>query len=124
MPESVRTLGLAAAVLVAMTGSAFAHAHLKSAIPAAQETLSASPKELALHFTEGVNLSFTGVAVTGPGNAAVATGAAKLDPTNDAMLIVPLSASLPAGTYTVNWHALAVDGHKTTGRYSFTVKAQ
>ena len=39
-----------------------------------------------------------------------------------AKLVVAVPAPLPAGTYTVNWHALATDGHKTTGHYVFTVK--
>jgi methionine-rich copper-binding protein CopC len=37
-------------------------------------------------------------------------------------LTVPLTAPLTAGTYAVAWHALAADGHKSTGTYDFTVK--
>jgi methionine-rich copper-binding protein CopC len=29
--------------------------------------------------------------------------------------------SLATGTYTVTWHALSVDTHKTQGSFSFTV---
>jgi hypothetical protein len=35
---------------------------------------------------------------------------------------VPLTGALARGLYTVAWHALANDGHKTHGTYSFTVK--
>ena len=47
---------------------------------------------------------------------------ATLDPKDNKVLLVPLSAPLTAGTYTVAWHALSSDGHKTTGTYSFIVK--
>jgi copper resistance protein C len=40
----------------------------------------------------------------------------------DTTLVVPVTATLAAGTYTVDWHALATDGHKTNGSYTFTVK--
>ncbi|AYG61221.1 hypothetical protein CCGE525_00435 [Rhizobium jaguaris] len=41
---------------------------------------------------------------------------------NDTVLMVPISGTIGAGTYTVEWHALSADGHKTTGSYTFTVK--
>ncbi len=118
----LRRFALVAAALLATAGAAFAHAHLKSAIPPASGTVAASPSELDLTFTEGVNLAFTGVAVTGPGKHAVATSAASLKPGDDTTLVVPLAGTLAAGTYRVDWHALSTDGHKTKGSYSFTVK--
>jgi methionine-rich copper-binding protein CopC len=121
MPNPVRVLALAAAVAIAMTGPTLAHAHLQSASPAADGTVAVSPTELDLKFSEGLNLKFSGVTVTGPGKAVVATGAPALAD-GDATLVVPLPAALPAGVYTVDWHALSTDGHKTHGSYSFAVK--
>ncbi|EFF0775469.1 hypothetical protein CCF12_004236, partial [Escherichia albertii] len=37
-------------------------------------------------------------------------------------LIIPLADPLKPGTYTVNWHVVSVDGHKTKGQYTFSVK--
>ncbi|HIH4669070.1 TPA: copper resistance protein CopC [Citrobacter amalonaticus] len=37
-------------------------------------------------------------------------------------LIVPLDETLKPGQYTVNWHVVSVDGHKTKGQYTFSVK--
>ena len=37
-------------------------------------------------------------------------------------LIVPLDQTLEAGKYTVDWHVVSVDGHKTKGQYTFSVK--
>ena len=69
-----------------------------------------------------MNLAFTGVEVKGPGKKAVVTGKAALREGDDSTLVVPIAGTLPAGTYTVAWHALSTDGHKTSGTYTFTVK--
>jgi copper resistance protein C len=108
--------------LCLISAPALAHAHLESATPAVNGTVAIAPSELDLTFSEGVNPKFTGAKVTGPGKAAVVTGAARLRAGGDTTLVVPISAPLAAGTYKVDWHALATDGHKTTGSYSFTVK--
>lgn len=115
-----RILALAAALTLA-AGPALAHAHLTSSVPAAGATV-AAPSELDLSFSEGVNPKFTGLTLTGPAGAAAPTGAAKLGPGGDTALVVPVTGPLAAGAYKVRWHALATDGHKTDGSYTFTVK--
>ena len=120
MTHRTLTLALAAGVTLAIAGQATAHAHLMSARPAAGGTVTTAPTELDLGFSEGVTLRFTGVTVTGPA-AAVPTGAARLGPPGDTALVVPLKGPLAPGLYTVEWHALATDGHKTEGRYTFTI---
>lgn len=122
MSHRLQTLAIASALTLGFVGGAQAHAHLKSATPAMGGTVAAAPSELDLGFSEGVNPSFTGVKVTGPGGAAVATGMAKLGPGGDTTLVVPVTGTLGAGLYTVVWHALATDGHKTDGSYTFTVQ--
>ena len=107
--------------LLALTVPAFAHAHLTASTPAANANVPSGPNELDLTFSEGVNLKFTGVKVTGPHNETVSTGAASLRAGGSTTLVVPISARLAAGTYKVDWHVLARDGHKTNGVYTFTV---
>ena len=113
------TTGIALAALTGLTGQAFAHAHLMSEVPAAGASLAVSPTELDLTFSEGVDLAFTGIKVTGP--ATVVLGKPALKAGGDTILVVPLKGKLAAGTYSVAWHALSTDGHKTNGTYSFTV---
>ena len=115
------SLAIASAALCALAEPALAHAHLKSATPPIDGTVSGAPTELDLTFSEGVNLKFTGVTVTGPGKAAIATGAVKSAAGGDMAIVVPLTAPLAPGRYTINWHALATDGHKTNGSYGITV---
>lgn len=122
MNERIRILALASALLLGIVGEASAHAHLQTATPGAESTVAAAPSELRLSFTEGVNLKFTGVSVTGPAGTPVSTGAAALAPDDDKVLVVPVPGPLAAGAYKVDWHALATDGHKTDGSYGFAVK--
>jgi copper resistance protein C len=113
---------LALSLALVGTNAAFAHAHLLSEKPADKATVSTAPTVLMLKFSEGVALGFTGVKVTGPGMTVIATGTGSLDPKEDSLLTIPVSGKLAAGLYTVAWHALSTDGHKTSGTYSFTVK--
>ncbi len=121
MSKFNRILGLAAVLTAATASQALAHAHLQSSTPAMNGTVGASPAELDLAFSEGLNVKFTGVTLTGSDKKTVPTGEAKLGTADDKMLIVPVSAKLSPGTYTVEWHALSTDGHKTNGSYNFTV---
>lgn len=113
-------LSLVLACALGWAAPAAAHAHLTAATPAAGST-AAAPARLVLQFSEGLELRFSGVVVTGPDGAPVATGPGSLADGDGARLTVPLAGRLAPGTYTVAWHALATDGHKTSGRYSFTV---
>lgn len=112
----------ALALALFATTPAFAHARLLGETPADKAMLTTAPTVLTLKFSEGVALKFSGVKVTGPGQALVSLGTESLDPKDDALLTVPLMGTLAPGLYTVAWHALSTDGHKTTGTYSFTVK--
>ena len=122
MNERIRIFALTSALTLASVGDASAHAHLKTATPGAESTVEAAPSELRLGFTEGLNLKFTGVSVTGPAGTPVSTGSAALAPGDDKVLVVPVPRLLAPGAYKVDWHALATDGHKTDGSYGFTVK--
>ncbi|NTJ68118.1 copper homeostasis periplasmic binding protein CopC [Agrobacterium rhizogenes] len=120
MPPIKKLLLAAAAISTAFAGQAMAHAHLTSAVPAADGTVKTAPSELDLTFSEGLNLKFSGTKVTGPDKATVKTGEGMLM-NRGTTLMVPITDKLSAGKYTVEWHALSTDGHKTNGSYSFTI---
>ena len=121
MSSLIRLFAVAALIGLGLGGPALAHAHLQSATPAGGSTVATAPAEIDLTFSEAVELKFTGAEVTGPGKAAVKTGAASLAAGNRTVKI-PVEGSLAPGVYTVAWHALSTDGHKTKGSYSFTLK--
>ncbi len=106
--------------ILSLAGQAFAHAHLKAAMPADKETVS-SPEEIDLSFSEAINMKFSGIKLTGPDSKDVKLGEPMLME-DDKMLMAPVNEKLPAGQYTIEWHVLSKDGHKTNGSYSFTVK--
>jgi len=116
-----KLLKIAASLAFALTAApAFAHAQLEKATPPVGGTVS-PPSEIRLEFSEGVELKFTKVRLSGPGGAAP-LGAARTESGNQAVLIVPISKPLSAGVYTVHWQAVSVDTHHTEGTFEFTVK--
>ena len=104
------------------SAGAFAHAHLQQPLPAAGSEVDASPQALTLSFSEGIETQFSGVTLTGPQQKAIPLGKPVRSDNNKAQLTVPVEQALTPGAYTVNWHVVSVDGHKTKGQYTFTVK--
>jgi methionine-rich copper-binding protein CopC len=51
----------------------------------------------------------------------VPTGQPANAPGKRDVLIVPINATLTPGAFTVTWHAVALDTHKTQGTFIFTV---
>ncbi|UYA09089.1 copper resistance protein CopC [Klebsiella pneumoniae] len=80
------------------------------------------PKQLALSFTESLEPSFSKAELKNADGHIIPAGKPALDPKDKATLIVPVSTTLDKGQYEVDWTALSVDGHKTQGKYTFTVK--
>ncbi|MCA1920667.1 CopC domain-containing protein YobA [Buttiauxella noackiae] len=105
-----------------VSSSAFAHAHLKHQYPAADAAVTAAPQAITLNFSEGVEANFSGLTLTGPQQTVVKTGTAKRNEKDDKQLIVPVEEAMKPGDYQVDWHVVSVDGHKTKGKYHFSVK--
>lgn len=118
----VRTWPLALAVAIgalASAGGAQAHAHLVTSTPAANASV-AAPSEIDLKFSEAPLAKFSGVDLTMTGGEAVPVkmvGAAD----KVSMAIAPI-APLKPGRYTVKWHAVTADTHRSEGAFSFTVR--
>ncbi|BBG59055.1 MULTISPECIES: copper homeostasis periplasmic binding protein CopC [Providencia] len=121
--SSWRKLSAVAVLFLGMSlQQAFAHAHLKDQLPAEGAAIEQAPESITLNFSEGIEVNFTKVNVIGPNNQAVKTGKASLDPSNNTRVIIPVETKLSTGKYDVQWSVVSVDGHKTKGNYSFTVK--
>ncbi len=107
---------------LAVSPVVFAHAHLKHQYPAADANVTAAPQALTLNFSEGIEPKFSGVKVTGAQQQVVKVGAVKRNDSDKTQLIAPIEQALTPGQYTVEWHVVSVDGHKTQGSYRFSVK--
>ena len=113
----------AAAILAAITlpaPAAEAHAFLDHASPGVGSSVPTAPAAVTLWFTQQLEPAFTTAIATDASGTTVAAGPAAIDPQNPMELRVPLKP-LPPGIYTVNWHALSVDTHTTTGHFTFQV---
>jgi copper resistance protein C len=112
-----------AIVLAAMLASplpALAHAHLKTASPAADATVASAPADVALDFSEAIEPKFSAIEVEDAKGARVDKGDVHVAPDNAKHLVVGLKP-LEAGTYTVTWRVTSTDTHKTSGSFSFSV---
>jgi methionine-rich copper-binding protein CopC len=116
----IYTLAAFVALTFVVPERAHAHAHLTAATPAANSTVPASPSEVSITYTEGVEPKFSSIVVQDAAGARVDTGNAHTQAEDDKRLIVGLKP-LPPGVYKVIWHATALDTHKTEGSFTFTV---
>lgn len=101
-----------------LAGPCMAHARLQSSSPSADSQLAQAPKTLTLNFSEAAQLVV--LKLVGDGREIPIP----IDKTAQAMqtIVLPLPA-LTAGKYTVQWTALAADGHVSKGSFAFTVAA-
>ena len=106
---------------IGFASAADAHARFVAGGPKPGATV-AAPKTIRITFSEALTLGFSGAAIVNAGGEKQPTGAARLDPKNPKQLIVPLTGPLKPGKYTVTWHAVGDDTHRTEGHYDFDVK--
>jgi hypothetical protein len=120
MHRLVIRAALVASFAAAAVSPALAHAFLTTAVPAVGSTVAAAPTEVDRNFTEALEPSFSTLVVQNAAGARVDTGKMHLA-AGDAKRMVIGVQHLPAGTYTVTWHATSVDTHRTEGHFAFTV---
>ena len=102
---------------LAFATTASAHAHLHTSTPAQGATV-AAPAALHLEFSEKLEAKFSGLDLKTAKGAAVPVTAK----VSGAVIDAKPKARLAPGAYTADWHVLSVDGHKSSGQLSFTVK--
>lgn len=113
---------LAACALVATASPAAAHPLPRAASPAPNATLSASPPEIRITFSEGLVAAFSGLTLKDASGKAMALGPSTVDPKDKKTLAAAVKATLAPGAYEVDWHAVGDDTHHVSGHYSFAVK--
>ncbi len=106
-----------ALMLAGLGGPAAAHAFLEKATPPAGANLRMAPAKIELRFSEALEPAFSGVTVTNAAGRDMSAGPTVATGTE---LSVPLGVLKP-GRYSVRWHAVSVDTHRTDGGYDFTV---
>jgi copper transport protein len=112
-----RMLLVAVLAMLALPGTAWAHATLKSTTPSFGRELQTAPRTIRFRFDQIVKalpgsvqvLNAKGVNLAGP--AAVA----------GLELVAPVKR-LPTGVYTVRWRAISADSHVVSGVWTFGVR--
>ena len=100
----------------------WSHQQLRSASPAAGDTVQTAPKELQLNFTQAIPLGLAQLRLIGP-TGEVPLGAFVADVAADGVLLASIDAPLAAGDYTVEWLVTGDDGHAVRGAYTFHLPA-
>jgi hypothetical protein len=109
-------------ILLASSGSAFAHAYLQSAAPSPDSTVTQPPSEVTIVFTGAIEPRFSTIQVTGERSQRVDDSHPRSFTGDARRLTVGLQGVSP-GTYFVAWHTTSVDTHQADGSYRFTVAA-
>lgn len=119
LPRITPLTGAALALCAALAaGPAFAHAKLVAAEPAANATVT-TPASIRLRFSEPLAKKFSSFRLEDSHGRRIGLMALEADART---LAAKLASTLAPGAYTVSWTAVASDdGHRTTGRYRFTV---
>lgn len=125
MRAKILAVSMGIGLALVATG-AMAHPKLTSASPAPDGSEHAAPptKEIRLNFSEGVIAKFSGIELRDGSGKSIAMGTPAVDPKDKRQLVVPLSAPLVAGKYTVIWHAVSEDTHRVKGEYTFSISKQ
>jgi methionine-rich copper-binding protein CopC len=114
-------LTLAAILFLAIQSPAWAHAFLDHADPKVGSTIADSPAVIKIWFTQNLEPVFASIRVQDAQGKQVDKKDAHLDYQDKTLVIVSLP-NLPDGTYTVTWHVVSVDTHRTQGSFKFMIK--
>jgi copper resistance protein C len=120
--RSVRGQAPCLLLTLLMAGRVWAHAFPIGAEPSAGAVLRAPPPFVRVAFDGAVEPVFSTLRVETRDGVRIDRGDARVTGPDDTVLTVGLPSHLPPGSYHVFWTAVARDGHRTEGDYSFTVQ--
>ena len=115
------TLMLALVALVFVAAPAQAHSEQFGSVPEAGATVT-DVTEIQFSYVEAVEQSFPPeVVLTQDTGLAVELGAPTFDATGAVMTVPIITGALPDGNYTAVYRIVSIDGHPTSGEFSFSV---
>ena len=108
-------------LIVPITG--WGHAYLVKSSPARRAMLSSPPTRVVLWFNERLEAQFSELSVWNAAGQQVDGGDVQVGPDDAKRLSVGIP-TLPAGSYTVKYRVLSVDGHIVEAEFPFTVRSR
>jgi copper resistance protein C len=116
------SLAMAILLLVAPISS-WGHAYLVKSSPARRAALSTPPTRVLLWFNERLEAQFSQLSVWNAEGQQVDGGDIQVGPDDGKRLSVGIP-TLPAGSYTVKYRVLSVDGHVVESEFPFTIRSR
>ena len=120
MHRSILLLGAICAANL-LNAAAAAHAFLDRAIPAVGGTVTVSPKEIRLFFSEAIEPLFSGIVLASAGGQPIKTGPAVVDAADHTQLVLTVPLLAP-GRYKVTWYVVSIDTHPSQGDFIFEIR--
>jgi copper resistance protein C len=117
----LRSILLILLLMVPITS--WSHAYLVKSSPARRAALSSPPTRVVLWFNERLEAQFSQLSVWNAEGQQVDGGDVQVGPDDGKRLSVGIS-TLPAGSYTVKYRVLSVDGHVVEAEFPFTVRSR
>jgi copper resistance protein C len=105
--------------IMAGVSAASAHSFPESESPSAGETINAPPSQVTIKYDAPIEKLFASVEVLNADGQNEAAGPPDVSP--DGWKLSVNLDKLKPGDYTVKWHVVCIDSHRTEGSYSFTV---
>lgn len=119
--RSISSLSQLLGLLLAMISlGVYAHALPDHSNPAADSTVATAPNKIQIWFNSPLEPVFSHVTVKDAEGKVVSKND-HIDKSNPKLLMADLQANAK-GKYQVHWNVVSVDGHRTQGDYSFTIK--
>ena len=110
-------------VLLMVPITSWGHAYLVKSSPARRAVLSNAPARIVLWFNERLEARFSQLSVWNAEGQQVDGGSVQVGPDDGKRLSVDVP-TLPAGSYTVKYRVLSVDGHVVEAEFPFTVRSR
>jgi copper transport protein len=115
------TLLLFLALPVLTAGPASAHATLQESVPNDGAIVSTQPTQVLLKYDESVEAALGGITVLAADGSSVTVGKVHHVAGAGSQVAIGLRASLPDGSYLVNWRVQSADSHVIEGALTFSV---
>ena len=109
------------ALLLVVPTNGWAHAYLVKSSPVRRAVLSNAPARVVLWFNERLEAQFSLLSVWNHEGGQVDRGDIQVGPDDPKKLSVGIP-TLPAGSYSVKFRVLSVDGHIVEAEFPFSVR--
>ncbi len=113
-------ISLAVALVLGLSPAALAHTQLEKSNPTDGASVNAPLSRIELTFSEPPLIDGSKISLSDSSGAIIPTGDTGLE---GSTLYVPWPDSITPGLITINWRAVADDGHVEDGTLSFTYSA-